>query len=206
MWSDNDGIETFCMLSSLMILAFSKHPLYQHFGLLFSLWVAKGSAWLTWASSWSHEIMTNLAFQISQYVLTCQLPWSLVFWDMISFIIHPSTAPLISSLSGTHSSHFLPTFPAFPPWNHSSFNSHIFAVSSPVRVCSTCFTAHRCRSHMINRVIQSVSQFIDYLSEYGDFKRRGGGMISDWMISCCHLFTASLMHTAKLNIIAKQSK
>lgn len=36
-------------------------------------------------------------------------PESYIFLDVISFIIHQSTAPLISSLSAAHSSHFLST-------------------------------------------------------------------------------------------------
>ena len=77
-----------------------------------------------------HHAMTDLAFQIPQYPQTGRLPWSLIFLDMTSFIIHPSTAPLISSLSAPHSSRFClhPLF--FFSRYHSSFTAHTSAMSS----------------------------------------------------------------------------
>lgn len=52
--------------------------------------------------------------RLFRFLNILRLASSLIFLDLISFIIHPSTAPLISSLSAAHSSHFLSTFP-FPP-------------------------------------------------------------------------------------------
>lgn len=136
--------------------------------------------------SWYSHQSSNTVFpldditQISQYPQTGRLPWSLIFLDMISFIIHPSTAPLISSLSAAHSSHFLSTSPAFFSWNHSSFTSliylrcQLFSLSLPSLFAVHLFTVHRFRSRMIYRVIQCDSRSIDYLSEEGDFS--GGGM------------------------------
>lgn len=84
-----------------------------------------------------------------------------IFLDVISFIIHQSTAPLISSLSAAHFSHFLSTSPAF--WLQIAHRS-------------TCFTAQRCRSAVINGVIQNGVRAIDYLSERG-----GGGSPEMWL-------------------------
>lgn len=79
-----------------------------------------------------------------------QLAWSLIFLDMISFIIHPSTAPLISSLSDTHSSLF---FFFFPLLSHISLIFHKSAMSPLLSlshfVCLWYLAALQCRLPLI---------------------------------------------------------
>lgn len=117
--------------------------------------------------------MADLAFQIPQYPQTGRLPWSLIFLDMISFIIHPSTAPLISSLSASHSSHFLPLsllfFLSGSLVVHLSYVCHVVSsryVSLP-RSLFTFLTIRCCRLCMIYRVIQRGAWSFDCLSEGG---------------------------------------
>lgn len=121
--------------------------------------------------------MTDLAFQ---YTPTGRLPWSLIFLDMTSFIIHPSTAPLISSLSAAHSSHFMSTSPAFSLGiaHHSPLlclRGHHFSICLPAL-----FAAHLLllavvfRPGTIYRVMQCDTYPTDHLSDEGDFS--GAGM------------------------------
>lgn len=98
----------------------------------FSLHFGDITAWQSWLSSFS------------QYPQMGLLPWSLIFLDMTSFIIHPSTAPLISSLSATHSSHFASPDPP-QLIVHLSYICHVTA--SSVRLPS--FFASHLSLHLV---------------------------------------------------------
>lgn len=123
------------------------------------------------ACIWLHHSLTQSDFQNFQYPQSGRLPRSLIFLDMTSFIIHPSTAPLISSLSATHSSHVSLSVASPFSQNHLLFTSSTYAMSLLLSVSLihvhtfTSLIIHRCRSPMIYRAIQCHACSIDCLSE-----------------------------------------
>lgn len=70
-------------------------------------------------------VRQTLAFHFFQCAQMGHLPWSHIFLDMTSFIIHPSTEPLISFLSETYSSPFF----FFPSFTRITFTFHKSAMS-----------------------------------------------------------------------------